>query len=852
CRAGLAMEKKKGKQEGEPRSLVCPPQRNTQAEDEGLPPFPSYGPEDIPRLMYLSDRFQDQLDLRGTVNELGSFSSHLTHPNDLKRSRNQGAVAPAMAGVAGDLYMHRGGGETGMSNLTMTSTAVSNRPMIPGEKFLYYHGLMPCTETEILDDIQKMKQVILPSLNTVSDQTAYRNSYNPSPQLTNTAVSNRPMIPGEKFLNNHGLMSCTETEIMNDIQKMKHGIRPNSNTVSDQTAYRNSLNHHPQSVGRMVHQAQNQGRYLGAAQFSKDFPRQVQNAGTASYTMQDVIDFSNLGQHAVGSFSGPAQNTSRFSNQLQNVDGYNDLMHNVDGVSGLAHNMGGFSHQTQNGYRFSGQPQNESSGNSSFHQIPGNHSLGVEIDRNAAFPSIAPNAGFHGIPAQPLPLMNHEQFGLSADGQYVDPGFRPARSMFRTAYQTTSDQLQNPVVGNVCNTSSQPSQFAPFTGADRISQQIRSGPYFRHSEVRAALAAEDGLLSKNTGIQLASPYFRDSEVSAALAADDGLLSKNTGHTSAEDGLLIRNSGMSSAGILVPPQTMLPIQPSIDLHRSLEVTSHRVPKLGKVTQASNIPSANSRKRGRVEHNLSTLIEVHNKATKTNPATSPSFTNVLHQTSISVAPVDQNTSTPDLINTAGKNLFPNALFSPPQMQPDHAGLAQSASSPNPKTALFSPPHAQSTPLLIRPAAPFYPSQAKTTATVPPFSHTGSRPYLPQNARPSTLRPPAPSTLDTVLRAQTTPAAPRTPRISFRPPASPRASPSYIKRQETDKTPQPSGRRCSICKIDLIYKPNRDDQSVNPPPVAVMACHHYYHDECLERITPKEQAQDPPCIACALKQK
>ncbi|GJY37418.1 hypothetical protein Tco_0422796 [Tanacetum coccineum] len=36
--------------------------------------------------------------------------------------------------------------------------------------------------------------------------------------------------------------------------------------------------------------------------------------------------------------------------------------------------------------------------------------------------------------------------------------------------------------------------------------------------------------------------------------------------------------------------------------------------------------------------------------------------------------------------------------------------------------------------------------------------------------------------------------------------------------------------------------------PPPVAVLSCGHIFHDQCLENITPEDQAKDPPCIPCA----
>lgn len=71
--------------------------------------------------------------------------------------------------------------------------------------------------------------------------------------------------------------------------------------------------------------------------------------------------------------------------------------------------------------------------------------------------------------------------------------------------------------------------------------------------------------------------------------------------------------------------------------------------------------------------------------------------------------------------------------------------------------------------------------------------------------------------------------------------------------DRTPPPSGMQCPLCKRDLSYTPEGPVyQPLRPPPVAVLPCHHHFHASCLERITSKDQAQNPPCIPCALGDK
>ncbi|XP_022153421.1 uncharacterized protein LOC111020930 [Momordica charantia] len=80
--------------------------------------------------------------------------------------------------------------------------------------------------------------------------------------------------------------------------------------------------------------------------------------------------------------------------------------------------------------------------------------------------------------------------------------------------------------------------------------------------------------------------------------------------------------------------------------------------------------------------------------------------------------------------------------------------------------------------------------------------------------------------------------------------RNSHCYIKCQDLDQTPELSGERCFLCKRDLSFKP--EGSLVLPkilPAVAVLPCRHVFHDLCLERITPQDQSEDPPCIPCAV---
>ncbi|XP_043696419.1 uncharacterized protein LOC122646862 isoform X2 [Telopea speciosissima] len=83
----------------------------------------------------------------------------------------------------------------------------------------------------------------------------------------------------------------------------------------------------------------------------------------------------------------------------------------------------------------------------------------------------------------------------------------------------------------------------------------------------------------------------------------------------------------------------------------------------------------------------------------------------------------------------------------------------------------------------------------------------------------------------------------------PSSNQTMPVYHIRRKDPVEPHHS-EKCAICKRDLIFSPTGplSVPSVRPE-VAVLPCRHTFHDECLQRITPKEQAEDPPCIPCAI---
>ncbi|OMO85613.1 hypothetical protein CCACVL1_10080 [Corchorus capsularis] len=129
----------------------------------------------------------------------------------------------------------------------------------------------------------------------------------------------------------------------------------------------------------------------------------------------------------------------------------------------------------------------------------------------------------------------------------------------------------------------------------------------------------------------------------------------------------------------------------------------------------------------------------------------------------------------------------------------------------------------------------STAKLTANPPlrPLAPKAPAPQLLSKATPAHLPP-----------RRTTPVFPK-PRMS--------SLPQRITWQDTERL-QLSGYNCLLCKRNLSYTPAPErpvSQPAIPPPVAVLACGHCFHDVCLNQMTAKDVVDNPPCIACAISE-
>ncbi|XP_021656209.2 uncharacterized protein LOC110646905 isoform X3 [Hevea brasiliensis] len=174
------------------------------------------------------------------------------------------------------------------------------------------------------------------------------------------------------------------------------------------------------------------------------------------------------------------------------------------------------------------------------------------------------------------------------------------------------------------------------------------------------------------------------------------------------------------------------------------------------------------------------------------------------------------------------------------------------PPQSSSVPSGPSLKRTALICPPSAPQF--RCKKTRSIKP----ASLPAAPTLLQTGPLQAPLTSvdSLSSPIH-QTVPSRPPLARTSPRLPSLPRtSSPHHIKwkgRQGENKNPQPSGKRCHICKRDLSFTPKGPIyQPEKPITVAVLPCGHHFHDSCLQRITPLNQAQDPPCIPCAMSDK
>lgn len=87
------------------------------------------------------------------------------------------------------------------------------------------------------------------------------------------------------------------------------------------------------------------------------------------------------------------------------------------------------------------------------------------------------------------------------------------------------------------------------------------------------------------------------------------------------------------------------------------------------------------------------------------------------------------------------------------------------------------------------------------------------------------------------------------------------AYAGFEESEEEASGHTRRCCLCDIDLAYEPIEEEAEddyeheeyeyqvfARLPEVAVLACGHAFHGQCLLSATPEEFSRDPLCFICA----
>ncbi|CAK7336342.1 unnamed protein product [Dovyalis caffra] len=547
-----------------------------------------------------------------------------------------------------------------------------------------------------------------------------------------------------------------------------------------------------------------------------DFSTIRNNVGGFNNLVWDDGGFSSLTQNVDG-LSRVERNAGGVSQQVKNVVEFSNLLQNVGGLSPQTKNVGGFSRQLQNVEQLPRPSQNEGDRSSSlladrqhYHSVSSNRNSGLRVNGNARFSDVNLSTGFQGFPTEPLILRNRNQVGIPDYGHLAN-GLQSS-SFIRNATQSASDQQQNPHTGSFTNLSPEPSQVAAFVGVTRSnSGQIQSG----HKFDSVKLAQSQGTVP----VQL----FRSSSGSSS------------------------STGQVISAVNAPGQaSSVPCRPSLkrDAAESPLATSEALHRKVRVTRASSQLST---------PNMDQIASPHAPPPLAwTPSLRPPFIQPTHPRVIQSPPnvAQINAPHPALV------WIPHLRPPPVQLQTAHQNLAHSVSNLAQMTPSHSPLASTPTnPVLVQSAHPRLALFSPNLARAPP-------PYVPLARIPRS----SPSLIQTVFPnlAQKPPIClPLTQNTSVRPPLSrnaPHVPPlpstkgtDRIKWQDPEKTPKLSGHQCFICKRDLSFTPEGPvEQPVNPPPVAVLPCRHHFHAFCLERITTRSDAEDPPCIPCALGDK
>ncbi|EOA22607.1 hypothetical protein CARUB_v10003274mg [Capsella rubella] len=82
--------------------------------------------------------------------------------------------------------------------------------------------------------------------------------------------------------------------------------------------------------------------------------------------------------------------------------------------------------------------------------------------------------------------------------------------------------------------------------------------------------------------------------------------------------------------------------------------------------------------------------------------------------------------------------------------------------------------------------------------------------------------------------------------------RSNQTEVENPKSNEPDSPTQDRCGVCKKLLSQKspwcPYKILRSRDMPAAGVFPCHHVYHVECLDKVTPTAQTRDPLCPVCS----
>ncbi|XP_022714719.1 uncharacterized protein LOC111274373 [Durio zibethinus] len=529
-------------------------------------------------------------------------------------------------------------------------------------------------------------------------------------------------------------------------------------------------------------------------------------AGGFSSIEENAVGLSSLkhnfrGLPSIVQNAGESSNMSSFAGSMQNVDACTLSKYDL-GVAGntssnfslsplqmLPIPQSHFPHPFLSpGYQKFGAGFANIDPNQGFHGLSGVSSNVEHIRRQSGLP---PNQGFHSLSGTSPIVHGSRQSGLPVQEQHGMAPWTSLSSFMTSKYAAVaSDQLQKCNMGSIPSLQWGTSVLSVLGNIESTSSQSDVWQHYPAHQDAAIQTVENAPFSKRIELQLADQLFA-CDRSASQVASSFPFSKNFAlQTASKDKLCGSDGNAAEVVSIVPSSNNIGVQAATYLGQS--------PKNNPVQASDNHLAA-----------AYTSGQVIPFAGGSGPVITSSL-------------------------LARPSLKRKAAQLPPATAQVQTERTKSAKPSIHSSALNNAQNALS--IASLPSAPV-PTIAHLISSVPPVTVT------PRPFPPLARKGPPPRSL-----SQATPCPPLVRTIPI-PPSARMSPPPHIKWQGTEPL-QLSGYNCLLCKRDLSYTPEGPvSQPLAPPPVAVLSCGHCFHDLCLQRITPKDQADNPPCIPCVI---